>query len=68
MKSFLCVAAISALAIDFTYTVAYWLIGLRPHRLRRYLPILALLSTEAALIRWLVDVIRRDMDQPIGAR
>jgi predicted PurR-regulated permease PerM len=50
MSRFLRLVAAIALAIDFCYTVVYWLIGLRPHRFRRYCGLLGMLSTEAALI------------------
>lgn len=50
---------ITILAVDFLYTVIFWLIGLRPHHVRRYFALLALLGTEASLISILVMFIQR---------
>jgi hypothetical protein len=49
---------IAALALDFTYSAVYWLHGMRPHRFRRYIAIVALMSAEAVAIHRLVKGMR----------
>jgi hypothetical protein len=66
----LLVAAITALTTDAIYTTVAWLIGRpshpyqRPHHWRRYALIVALISTEVAVITVLAVVLVRTIVEP----
>ena len=51
--------ALAAVTTDLIYTIRYWLVGGRPHKARRYFPILALISVEVAAIVHLREVLRK---------